>query len=217
LEIYYNQGQVNKNGKTFCVRDLIRKRLADVLDQHKDDEIFLIAHSMGTIVAYDVLVLQLTHSEIDTFATIGSPLGIPTVISKIAAEYKKIFNDSLKPSTPASVKRYWYNFSDVEDKVAMNYNLADDYEANESGIKAIDFTVNNNYIMNGVKNPHKSFGYLRTPEFSKALFEFLIQDRMKITIWLLNLLNKIYGWAIKKTIKYLRKFYTVLTGVEYEP
>lgn len=217
LETYYSQKQLAKNGKNISARNVIRKRLADILNQHKNDEIFLIAHSMGTIVAYDVLVLQLTTTSIDTFATIGSPLGIPTVISKFAAEFKNVFNDSHKPSTPALVKRFWYNFSDIEDKVAINYNLADDYGANENGIKAIDFVVNNNYIKNGERNPHKAYGYLRTPEFSKVLFEFLIQDRMKITIWFLNILNNIYGWTINKIIKYLQKFYSILTGTNYEP
>jgi hypothetical protein len=217
LDIYYNSGQIDKDGNNYCPRELIRKRLSDVLDKHKNDEIFLITHSMGTIVAYDVLALKLTGSKVNTFVTIGSPLGIPAVISKVAAEYKNNFHDSFKPTTPASVTKYWYNFSDLEDKVAMNYNLADDYEANEAGIKTVDFIVCNNYVLNGEKNPHKIYGYLRTPEFSKVLFEFLIQDRKKLTVWLLNLINKFYGWTIKKAIKYLQKFYSILTGVEYEP
>ena len=217
LETYYNSEYKNEEEKTHCAREVIRKRLADVLDKHKDDDIFLISHSMGTIVAYDVLVLQLTDAKINTFVTMGSPLGIPVVMGKIAAEYKEIFQKPHKLSTPPSVINNWYNFSDIEDKVAMNYSLADDYDANETGIKPIDFIVNNNYTINDELNPHKSYGYLRTPEFSKVLFDFLIRDRMKITVWILKSINNIYGVTIRKTVKYLRKFYVILTGVEYEP
>ena len=217
LEIYYSAENTGKNDNTYCVRNLIRKRLTEILDKHKNDEIFLIAHSMGTIVTYDVLMLQLTNSKVDTLVTIGSPLGIPIVMNKIAAEYKSIFHNTNRLSTPKFVTRCWYNFSDLEDKVAMNYDLADDYDANEFGIKVNDIIVDNNYILNGEKNPHKAYGYLRAPEFSEVLFEFLIHDRMKITIWFLNLLNTFYGWTIKMTIKYLQKFYSILTGIEYEP
>lgn len=216
LEIYYSAESTDKNYKTLCARELIRKKLMEILDKHKNDKIFLIAHSMGTIVSYDVLMLQLTNSKIDTFATIGSPLGIPMVMSKIAAEYKSVFHNIDRLATPKGVTRCWYNFSDLEDKVAMNYDLADDYDANESGIKVIDIIVDNNYILNGEKNPHKAYGYLRAPEFSNVLFEFLIYDRMQITIWFLNLLNSFCGWTIQKTIKYLQKFYSILTGIEYE-
>jgi hypothetical protein len=215
LEIYYSVKNKNNNQDVQNVCDLIRKKIIDVLETYKNDEIFLIAHSMGTIVSYDVLTLRLTNSKIDTFVTIGSPLGIPIVMSKIADEYKNKFGKVDKLTAPLGVTRHWYNFSDLEDKVAMNYNLADDFEANEKGIKAIDFIVDNNYVLNGEKNPHKAYGYLRAPEFSKVLFEFLMQDRMKITIWFLNLLNKLYGWLIKKTVKYLQKFYSILTGIEY--
>ena len=201
LETYYNSEYKNDEEKSHCAREVIRKRLADVLDKHENNEIFLISHSMGTIVAYDVLVLQLTKTKIDTFVTMGSPLGIPVVMGKIAAEYGTIFQKPHKLTTPQLVTKFWYNFSDIEDKVAMNYNLADDYDANEAGIKPIDFIVNNNYTINGELNPHKSYGYLRTPEFSRVLLDFLTRDRLKITVWYIKVLNKIYGKTIHATVK----------------
>ena len=33
--------------------------------------------------------------------------------------------------------------------------------------------MNNNYEIDHEKNPHKAFGYLRTPEFSNILLEFI--------------------------------------------
>lgn len=214
LETYYKAETIN--GKNTLAKDLIRQRLVDVLNRHKKDDIFLIAHSMGTIIAYDVLILNLSEATINTFVTMGSPLGIPIVISKIATELKEKFHHSKKLSTPDSVTNFWYNFSDLEDKVAMNYNLADDYEPNIHGIKAIDFEVSNNYQVNGEKNPHKSYGYLRAPEFSKILCQFLLKDRAKLTLWFLSTMNNIYKWSINTTINLLKRFYKLQTGIPYE-
>jgi hypothetical protein len=204
LGIYYDK-KTGINGNNICVRDVIREKLSTLLNKYKNEEIFLIAHSMGTIVAYDVLSLQLTDAKINTLITIGSPLGIPIVISKIAAEYKEKFGREFIPSTPENIIKNWYNFSDLRDKVAMNYNLADDYKGNNIGVKVTDFLVTNDYIINGEPNPHKIYGYLRTPGFSKILFEFLVSNRRKITVLIWNLMNKLVIWRLGKKIKYLRK------------
>ena len=44
---------------------------------------------MGSIVAYDVMTQYAPDVSIDTFVTIGSPLGLPIIKSKIVAERKK--------------------------------------------------------------------------------------------------------------------------------
>ena len=206
LEIYYKR-EYSCHGKTYDVRELIRKRLIDILNRYKNDEIFLIAHSMGSIIAYDVLLLEMSSAKVNIFATMGSPLGLPVIIGKTASEYKKKFNINRKLSTPDCVTKNWYNFSDLEDKVAMNYNLADDYEANEKGIRTIDFIVINNYIINGKKNPHKSYGYLRTPEFSKILLEFLISGRSNFAKRLINLYNNSYSVTVERVNKLFNKIF----------
>jgi len=216
LESYYNNESRGTINKDICSRDLIRKRLTDVLSKYKNDEIFLIAHSMGTIIAYDVLILELTDVKIHTFITMGSPLGIPTVIGKIANEYKEKFKKSEFLATPSLITHNWFNFSDLEDKVAINFDLQDDYRPNANGIKPIDFEVTNNYMINGEVNPHKSYGYLRTPEFSKVLFDFMICDKNKITVWMLNVYNNFYKWFLNTTFIIMKKIYFSLKGIEYE-
>ena len=70
-------------------RKKMRDRLSDLLRQHQNDKIFLIAHSMGSIIAYDVL-RQLEKTEptkVEHFVTIGSPLGLPFVTLKIRQEF----------------------------------------------------------------------------------------------------------------------------------
>ena len=178
LEAYYLNNEVESNGTTFHIRNRIRGRAIELLKKYKNDDIFLIAHSMGSIVAFDVLTFNLPKLHINTFATIGSPLGIPFVRGKIAQEKKLVLNGNYKLKTPRGVKK-WYNFSDLEDDVAISYSLKNDFDENDDGVRAIDFIVNNNYEYDKGKNPHKSFGYLRTPEFSNALLEFIQQKEKR--------------------------------------
>lgn len=179
LEIYYTEEYRDKDNSKYSAKDLIRNKAADILKNHKNEEIFLIAHSMGSIVIYDVLTFLLPGLKIDTLVTMGSPLGLPIIMSKIATEQKLKPHIKEKLKTPPGVRRNWYNFSDLEDKIAINYNLADDYDKNANGVQVKDFVVNNNYEINGEKNPHKSYGYLRTPEFSEVLAEFLAREKPK--------------------------------------
>ena len=171
LEIYYNEDSlVSKNLKA---KENIRKRLTQIIEKYKDDELLIIGHSMGSIISYDVLAFQIPGIKINTFITIGSPLGVPVVKSKIAAERKLHHIVTRRLPAPPSVFRRWYNFSDLEDKVAYNYRLSDDFGINRHLVKPIDFIVNNDYEINGERNPHKSFGYLRSSEVSAKIIEFL--------------------------------------------
>jgi hypothetical protein len=191
LEVYYAK-QPTVNDKSFkSVKDIIRNRLANELKKYKGDDILLIGHSMGSIIGYDVCSFSVPEIEIDTFVTMGSPLGIPIILSKIAEEKKLSDPNVKKLKSPPNITKSWFNFADVEDNVALNYNLADDFEANERGVKVIDSVVVNDYMVLGERNPHKSYGYLRTPEFSNILADFLERDRSKFTLWLRKKLFKI--------------------------
>lgn len=183
LEVYYAK-QPEVNDESFkSVKEIIRNRLTSELKKHKGKEILLIAHSMGSIIAYDVCNFSAPEIEVDTFITIGSPLGIPIILSKIAEEQKLIDPNTKKLSTPQNISKSWFNFADIDDNVALNYNLADDFDPNESGVKVIDTVVVNDYMVNGERNPHKSYGYLRAAEFSNLLADFLERDTNKFIMW----------------------------------
>jgi hypothetical protein len=141
---------------------------------------------MGSIITYEVLQLLKDELDIDTLVTIGSPLGQPVVISKILAELHQTAHEQLKPQTPENIRKNWFNLSDLEDNVAMNYNLADDYAASSRGIQPEDNEVYNNYTYEQKRNPHKAYGYLRTPEISEIIYQFLSRDRSKFGFWLSN-------------------------------
>jgi len=153
-------------------RKQMRERLSKLLMQHSEKRKVLIAHSMGSIIAYDVL-RELDHTDmnsIEHFMTIGSPLGLPIVTQNIRRE----FNET---KTPENVAR-WTNIADPADKVALDCNLSDDYKKpNTSGVKVTDILVHNDYVNHeGKANNHKSYGYLRTPELSDLILAFNSQQ-----------------------------------------
>ncbi|MES9852735.1 MAG: alpha/beta hydrolase [Candidatus Thiodiazotropha sp. L084R] len=150
--------------KEEAIRKELRRRLKDEIRKHSGQNILLIAHSMGSIIAYDVL-REMGHESpkpvIDHFLTIGSPLGLPHVKMKIEDE-------SAPVRTPTIVK-LWSNLADRRDPVAVDLHLGDDFGPNVKGVRVKDDLVLNDW--GGIN--HKSFGYLRTPEFSAILAEFL--------------------------------------------
>ena len=177
LEIYYSKNISELHNRECTLNQLIRERLAALLEKHRDDEIMLIGHSMGSIIAYDVLTFMKPDIRVKTFITIGSPLGLPVVLSKIAAERKEAGLESFPISVPEAIAGEWINYSDILDKVAFNYSLSDDFSENSHGIKPADYLVVNNYESEGGPNAHKAYGYLRTKEFATALNEFILSEK----------------------------------------
>jgi hypothetical protein len=74
--------------------------------------------------------------------------------------------------TPENITRHWFNLSDYKDRVAFNYKLKDDFLPNSRAIAPQDKLIWNNYEYKEVRNPHKSYGYLRCPEMSEITREF---------------------------------------------
>lgn len=147
-----------------AIRKKLRERLRKAILENRDKRLMVVAHSMGTIIAYDVL-RELGSEDatlsIEHFVTIGSPLGLPHVKHKIIEENRLV-------RTPSVVKK-WSNLADRRDPVALDIHLRDDYEANYAGVRVNDDLVMNDW--GGIN--HKSYGYLRTPEFSDLLKNFI--------------------------------------------
>jgi len=194
LDIYYKKESQDASKPGVSARKVIQDELIAALKKNKGKKILLIAHSMGSIIAFDVLA-QNPDLEIDTFVTIGSPLGIPIIMKKMNAESKVNLKKTGKMKTPDTIRSAWHNFSDLEDKVAMNYNLSDDYDVNAFNVQPVDHIVSNNYISQNVRNPHKVYGYLRTLELAQGVYNFLIKDRSKLMIWIAEKFNRWYSIA----------------------
>ena len=174
LAAYYQTSHNGQDVLNLQKKQEIRKVLRTLLLEHRKKEIFLIGHSMGSIIAYDVLRELEQELQITTLLTIGCPLGLPIIRSKIAAEHSETDNPKERLKTPEAVGESWYNLSDLRDKIALYHRLGDDFQSNSKGIQVIDQTVMNTYQKaTGDKNPHKAYGYLRTPELAQILREFL--------------------------------------------
>lgn len=173
LDLYYGVKRI---------RDILRADLKQALLAHQGRKIMLVAHSMGTIIAYDVLTLlgqSDPNFEIDHFVTIGSPLGLPHVKGKIIEEFNHRGTESERVRTPSVVKKRWVNFADRKDPVALDVHLRDDFKENSAKVRCEDDLVFNDYRIKkrGKRKPdrnhHKSYGYLRTPEFSALVKVFI--------------------------------------------
>ncbi len=158
-------------------RELIRKRFLDQLltPEIAQSRVMVIAHSMGSIIAYDAMRLlgdEQPRFVVDNFVTIGSPLGLPLVTKHLKEEFTTV-------RTPSIVHR-WHNFADILDPVAADADLTDDFPANAMGVKVEDTIVDNPWGLEraagckggGFPN-HSLLGYLRCPEVSDLIAAFL--------------------------------------------
>lgn len=195
---YYSFTGPNEDSDIKFQRDEIRNRLADTLRRHKGKEILLLSHSLGSIIAYDVLSHTATDVPINTFITAGSPLGLPVIVGRVFSEQQQDIEDFDKIRTPENIKRNWFNFTDPRDAIAFDDTLKDDYAENSADIRVVDIPVNNDYENRGLRNPHKDYGYLRTPEMARVVYDFLHSGRAgfiqrwddKLNRWLSDLIEK---------------------------
>lgn len=173
LNLYYQNEKL---------RNILRMELSDALLTNHDRKIMIVAHSMGTIIAYDVLTLlgqSNPEFKIDHFVSIGSPLGLPHVKGKIIEEFTHRGNENERVRTPSVVINRWVNFADRKDPVALDVHLGNDFGPNRLGVRCEDDLVNNDYRIKKHgksefdRNHHKSYGYVRTPEFSALVKNFL--------------------------------------------
>jgi hypothetical protein len=110
----------NQQGVADRARELLKLRLRAAAEAERP--ILLIAHSMGSVIAYDSL-WQLSHEdgaqlEIDTWLTLGSPLGQRYLRKRLLGHA-----ESGHKRYPANV-RHWVNLAAVGDLTAIDPSLA---------------------------------------------------------------------------------------------
>jgi hypothetical protein len=102
-----------QDGKTFMVRRELRDRLLANLTSaaSKAEKLVVISHSMGTMVAYDVLRNCPTCPPVDTLITLGSPLGVKEVQNELKAAGARGVD------FPARTTCRWINIYDPLDPI----------------------------------------------------------------------------------------------------
>ncbi|MFC2061288.1 hypothetical protein ACFLUV_02140 [Elusimicrobiota bacterium] len=180
LDMYYH-GNCTGRKKGNSVKKELREELIGVIRRHRKKDILFIAHSMGGIIAFDVLSREIPDIGIHTFVTLGSPLGLPVIRKRILMEQGKEYEKEMNIHTPESITKQWFNFADWHDRVAVIHDLSDKYIENSHQVKPVDRVVDNNYKYKLGSNHHKIYGYLRTPELAEAINNFL--EGKKPDLW----------------------------------
>jgi hypothetical protein len=125
---------------------LTRKSVARAIDETVEDMLtdeptIIISHSLGSVVAYNVLRRKKADIKLRKFITVGSPLGITAISSRLGLI-----------ENPAAMVG-WYNAYDERDVVALNPLDSSYFPTNPS-------IMNNNGVKNHTPNRHGIAGYL---------------------------------------------------------
>ena len=144
------------------------------------DDVMVVAHSLGSMIAYDVLWKFSYYSEYRELRRRGNPLSIlVTLGSPLGNETVKRF---LKGSSASGQRKYptvlrrWENLAAEDDYVCHDETLCDDYRKMERWemIDSIrDHRIYNLAVRHEESNPHHGVGYLIHPHFIEILGHWL--------------------------------------------
>lgn len=136
-------GYLNRPNVQRAVDEVVEPALA------KPGATVVIAHSLGTIVAYRLLKKLSGRLEVPLFFTLGSPLGIDLVVRRVAPI-----------NTPKTIAK-WVNAADERDYVALVSKL-------EKPNYPVPI-VNISDIRNGGEDPHSIGEYLKQKSVGAAI------------------------------------------------
>lgn len=161
----------NKNGIADRVRNAVKIPLLAAAGAERPT--LLIGHSMGSVIAYDTL-WELSHTQgdparIDTFLTMGSPLGQRFVQKSLRGH-----SEAGKGRYPTNIRR-WKNLAAVGDLTAIDPYLANDFgEMLTLGLveEIDDEPLFNHFRLDGVLNVHSEYGYLANKKTALTIAEW---------------------------------------------
>jgi len=168
MDRYFN----NSDGVARRIRDLLKQALRQALD--RQDNVLLIGHSLGSVIAYDTLWelsnLDGVTGKVD-FLTLGSPMGLHYFQHRLLG-----MNGNAKKSYPSLI-RHWVNFSAEGDVASLNQNLKESFSPMlELGlVESIQDHCHGiyNFFRNDVGlNCHRSYGYLVNPAVGSSIADW---------------------------------------------
>jgi hypothetical protein len=156
-ERYFN----NTDGIAEQVRELVKTPLRAAFAG--GENILLIGHSMGSVIAFDAL-WELWHREhvtnpVDTFLTIGSPLGMHFVQKRLLGADREGAE-----RYPGNIRR-WINIAAQGDLVSLDVSLHNDYLQMLKNKLVATIEDRHEGVYNTFRNwkglnVHRSYGYL---------------------------------------------------------
>jgi pimeloyl-ACP methyl ester carboxylesterase len=130
-------------------KDVVRRDINRIVNSYLDDRAtIVVAHSLGTIVAYDVL--RTRPRNVPLFMTLGSPLGIRTIRIRLTPL-----------SFPEGVAR-WENYYDDRDPIAL-------YPLDAANFDVVPEIPNVSDIKNPTDDRHGIVGYLSRPRVVQGI------------------------------------------------
>jgi hypothetical protein len=134
----------------------VRKQIDKIVDDSIPNEpCVLVGHSLGSVVAYNVLMNTKHPIQMSKFITVGSPLGLKAI--------KNHLDSPLKMPTPISS---WFNAFDERDVVALQ-------PLNSANFDIQPPIENKADVNNHTSNRHGIAGYLDDAVVAKTIFDAL--------------------------------------------
>lgn len=134
------------------VRDEIDRIVGPALNEKP---CVVIGHSLGSVVAYNVLRTDRRALKVQAFVTVGSPLAIRAI------------RDQLRPIGFPAPAKVWYNGFDPRDVVAL-------YPLDAANFPVSPAIENYGSVRNGTDNRHGIIGYLDDPDIAKHVLNALV-------------------------------------------
>jgi hypothetical protein len=128
-----------------ALRARVRQTVIDAVEKHRPN--VLVAHSLGTVVAYEALHAR-PDLEVPLLVTLGSPLAMPEVVFETLDPEPR----DGRGARPPGVGR-WVNIADPGDIIAIPTELGGRFDVDLHGgahIGAIDFHTMSGYLRSGL-------------------------------------------------------------------
>ncbi|MEL6965954.1 MAG: endonuclease [Pseudomonadota bacterium] len=192
VQKYFNNSKIehSTNGETGLARDIIRERFVDAVREARqavgpEGKVVVIAHSMGSMVAWDCLSHVSDCPSVDGLVTIGSPLALDGIQDGLrlanGVDYQQTF--------PTKLRGEWRNIIARFDFVGrLDSDLAKEFPG-QPHQKITDQVINNPDFSlsfspsSTIESAHSLVGYLRSPACISALQDMGLSPRTEPSRW----------------------------------
>lgn len=169
----------NRNDIATHTREMLKMPLRAAWESGRP--VLLIAHSMGSVIAYDALWEMSRDARdelrLDLFLTMGSPLGQSYLRRHLLGH-----GDSGRDRYPDNIRR-WVNLSAVGDMTAVNPYLGEDFgEMLRLGLVEYidDIEIFNFFRLDGELNVHAEYGYMANQETAAVVANWWRQQQQPL-------------------------------------
>lgn len=125
-----------------------------VIKELNREPAIVIGHSLGSVVAYNILQTQADSLNVPLFVTVGSPLAIRSI------------RDQYRPISNPRPVRSWFNAYDKRDVVAL-------YPLDEKNFRIAPAITNFDGVRNQTDNRHGIVGYLNDKQVAARVLDAL--------------------------------------------